>query len=106
MVEHPEHLGQSGAAASRGRSKLASKYYPERKDSVADNQDSCSTIECMLMLRVFLHVAIFAAALLVFTLGLGIGLALNPAVGTLLWMVAVLIAVANAVWVVRDLRRR
>ena len=28
-------------------------------------------------------------AFLVFTLGLGVGLALNPAVGTLLWLVAV-----------------
>ena len=59
-----------------------------------------------MILRVVLHVAIFAAAFLVFTLGLGIGLALNPAVGTLLWLVAGLIAVANVVWIVRVLRRR
>ena len=85
---------------------VASEYYPERKDSVADYRDSCSTMESMVILRVVLHVAIFAAAFLVFTLGLGIGLALNPAVGTLLWLVAGLIAVANAVWIVRVLRRR
>ena len=71
-----------------------------------DYQGSRSIIESMAILRVILHVAIFAAALLVFTLGLGIGLALNPAVGTLLWLVAGLIAVANVVWIVRVLRRR
>ena len=60
----------------------------------------------MTILRVILHVAIFAAAFLVFTLGLGVGLALNPAVGTLLWLFAGLIAVANAVWIVRVLRQR
>ena len=85
---------------------MASEYFPERKDSEADYQDSCSTIESMAILRVILHAAIFAAAFLVFTLGLGIGLALNPAVGTLLWLVAGLIPVANAVWIVRLLRRR
>ena len=42
----------------------------------------------MLILRIALHVAIFAAALLIFTLGRGVGLALNPAAVTLLWLVA------------------
>ena len=73
---------------------------------MADHRDSCSTMDSMLILRVILHVAIFAVAFLVFTLGLGVGLALNPAVGTLLWLVAGLIAVANAVWIVRALWRR
>ena len=54
----------------------------------------------MLVLRIVLHVAIFAAAFLIFTLGLGVGLALNPAAGTLLWVVAV----GNAVWISRGLR--
>ena len=85
---------------------MTSESYPERKDSVVDYQDSWGIIESMAILRVILHVAIFAAALLVFILGLGIGLALNPAVGTLLWLVAGLIAVANVVWIVRVLRRR
>ena len=73
---------------------------------MVSSQNSWSIIESMAILRVILHVAIFAAAFLVFTLGLGVGLALNPAVGTLMWLVAGLIAVANAVWIVRVLRRR
>ena len=60
----------------------------------------------MLILRVVLHVAIFAAAFLIFTLGLGVGLALNPAAGTLLWLIAGAVAVGNAVWIVRRLRGR
>ena len=60
----------------------------------------------MLMLRVILHMAIFAVALLIFTLGLGVGLALNPAAGTPLWLVASVVAVGNAVWIVRHLRGR
>ena len=60
----------------------------------------------MFMLRVVLHVAVFVAAFLIFTLGLGVGLALNPAAGTLLWLVAGVIAVGNAVWIVRRLRGR
>ena len=55
----------------------------------------------MFILRVVLHVAIFAAALLIFALGLGVGLALNPAAGTLLWLVAGVIAIGNVVWIVR-----
>ena len=45
----------------------------------------------MLILGLVLHLAIFAAALLVFTLGRGVGLALNPA-DTLLWLVAGVVA--------------
>ena len=60
----------------------------------------------MLILRVVLHVAIFAAAILIFTLGLGVGLAVNPAAGTFLWMVAGVVAVGNVVWIVRRLRGR
>ena len=60
----------------------------------------------MLILRVVLHVAVFVAAFLIFTLGLGVGLALNPAAGTLLWLAAGVVAVGNAVWIVRRLRGR
>ena len=54
----------------------------------------------MLILRVVLHVTVFVAAFLIFTLDLGVGLALNPAAGTLLWLVAGVVAVGNAVWIV------
>ena len=60
----------------------------------------------MLILRVVLHVTIFAAAVLIFTLGLGVGLALNSAAGTFLWLVAGVLAVGNVVWIVRRLRGR
>ena len=60
----------------------------------------------MLILRIVLHVVIFAAASLIFTLGLGVGLALNPAAGTLLWLVAGVVAVGNVVWIVRRIRGR
>ena len=60
----------------------------------------------MLILRVVLHVAAFVVAFLIFTLGLGVGLALNPAAGTLLWLVAGVVAIGNVVWIVRRLRGR
>ncbi len=47
---------------------------------------------------------VFAVAAVVFFLGLGIGLSQNPAIGTLLWILAGGIAVANAIWMTR--RRR
>jgi len=55
-------------------------------------------------MRMVLHVAIFLVAGVVFVLGLGIGLSQNPAVGTLLWLVAAGIAVANAIWMTRARR--
>ena len=53
------------------------------------------------MLRVVLHVAIFFAVFLIFTLGLGVGLAVNPAAGTFLCLVAGVVAVGNVVWMSR-----
>ena len=47
------------------------------------------------------HVVLFAVAILVFYLGLGIGLAFNPILGTLLWLLAAAIAVGNILWLVR-----
>ena len=51
-------------------------------------QDLLGYHDSILVLRIVLHVAIFAAAFLNFTLGLGVGLQLNPAAGNLLWLVA------------------
>lgn len=58
----------------------------------------------MRLVRLVLHVLVFVVAAVVFFLGLGIGLSQNPAIGTLLWVVAAGIAVANAIWMTR--RRR
>ena len=57
-------------------------------------------------LKIVVHVLVFAAAVLVFYLGLGIGLALNPIIGTVLWVVAAIIAVLNIVWILRSSVRR
>ncbi len=54
-----------------------------------------------LAVRTVLHVLVFLVAAIVFFLGLGIGLSQNPAIGTLLWLVAAGIAVANAIWMTR-----
>ncbi len=54
-----------------------------------------------LAVRTVLHVLVFLLAGIVFFLGLGIGLSQNPAIGTLLWLVAAGIAVANAIWMTR-----
>ena len=53
-------------------------------------------------LRVSLHILLFLVAILVFYLGLGIGLALNPLIGTLLWFAAGVIGVGNLVWILRS----
>ncbi len=55
----------------------------------------------MRAVKLVLHVLVFAVAAVVFFLGLGIGLSQSPAVGTLLWVVAAGIAVANAIWMTR-----
>ncbi len=55
-------------------------------------------------IRITAHILLFLVAVAVFYLGLGIGLSWNPAVGTLLWLAAALIAVGNLWWILR--RRR
>ncbi len=55
-------------------------------------------------LKTAAHVLLFIAAVLVFYLGLGIGLQFNPTLGTLLWLVAAAIAGANVVWLLRSRR--
>ena len=53
------------------------------------------------IVRIVAHILLFALAVVVFYLGLGVGLALNPALGTLLWIVAAGVAVLNVYWIVR-----
>lgn len=54
--------------------------------------------------RIVAHVLLFALAVVVFYFGLGVGLALNPAIGTLLWIVAAGLFGLNLLWIFR--RRR
>ena len=56
------------------------------------------------IVRIVAHILLFAVAVVVFYLGLGVGLALNPALGTLLWIIAAGLAALNLYWIVR--RRR
>ena len=55
--------------------------------------------------RIAVQALLFVLAVVVFFLGLGIGLALNPALGTLLWIVSGAIVVLNLIWIVKGLRR-
>lgn len=51
------------------------------------------------------HALLFLAAVLIFYLGLGIGLAVNPAAGTALWFLAGAVGLGNLWWTVRSIRR-
>ena len=57
-------------------------------------------------LKVCAHVFLFLVALVVFYIGLFMGLQVNPKVGTLLWLVSAAIVMVNVVWIVRSDRRR
>ncbi len=58
------------------------------------------------ILRVALHIAIFLIAFFIFFVGLVIGLAYNPDLGTVLWILAGALTVGNCVWMVALNRRK
>lgn len=47
------------------------------------------------------HLLLFLAAIVVFYLGLGVGLAVSPLWGTLLWVLAGSLIAVNLLWLVR-----
>ena len=51
-------------------------------------------------LKVSAHAALFLVAFVVFYVGLGVGLQVSPAWGTTLWVVAIVLAVLNILWIV------
>lgn len=55
-------------------------------------------------LKVIVHTALFLTAIIVFFLGLGIGLQYNPQLGTALWIGAGILVVLNLVWILRRKR--
>ena len=57
-------------------------------------------------LKISAHVFLFVVALVVFYVGLFMGLQVNPNVGTLMWLVSAAIVVANVLWIVRSDRKR
>ena len=56
-------------------------------------------------IRVIAHVLLFILAFVVFFLGLGVGLAFNPTIGTALWIAAGGIVVLNVLWIVKSINR-
>ena len=58
------------------------------------------------VLKIAAHVFLFLVALVVFYIGLFMGLQVNPNMGTLLWLVSAAIVVANILWIVRSNRGR
>ena len=54
--------------------------------------------------QIIVHVLLFVLAVVVFYFGLGVGLQFNPALGTLLWLIAAAIVILNLLWIVRSRR--
>ena len=52
-------------------------------------------------LKIIAHVLLFLLSIVVFYIGLGIGLQYNPTIGTALWLVAAAIAMLNLLWIFR-----
>ena len=59
-----------------------------------------------LAVRIVIHVVLFLVAVVIFYLGLGIGLAFNPAYGTLLWFLSGALFVGNLLWLILFLNKR
>ena len=56
-------------------------------------------------LKIAAHALLFVIAVMVFFLGLGVGLQFNPTLGTLLWIAAAAIAGLNVLWMFRSLAK-
>lgn len=54
--------------------------------------------------RIAAHALLFVLAVVVFFFGLGVGLAFNPALGTLLWVAAAGLVAFNLLWIFRSRR--
>ena len=57
-------------------------------------------------LRIVAHVLLFVMAVVVFYLGLGLGLQYSPTIGAVLWIVSAAIVALNLMWIVRARGRR
>ena len=56
-------------------------------------------------LRIAAHIFLFIVAVLVFYIGLFMGLQVNPNIGTALWIVSAVIVAGNIYWMTRAGRR-
>ena len=59
-----------------------------------------------LAIRIVLHVVLFLVAVVVFYLGLGVGLAFNPALGMILWFASGALFTGNLLWLMLYLWKR
>jgi hypothetical protein len=59
-----------------------------------------------LAIRIAIHVVLFLVSVSVFYLGLGIGLAANPTIGTVLWFVSGAMFAGNLLWLILFLNKR
>lgn len=57
-------------------------------------------------LRIAVHVVLALVAVLIFYVGLGVGLAVNPAAGTALWFISGALFVGNLIWLILFLNKR
>ena len=57
-------------------------------------------------LRIALHVVLALVAVAIFYVGLGVGLTLNPAIGTVLWFASGALFVGNLLWLILFLNKR
>ncbi len=55
--------------------------------------------------RMAAHAALFLVAVVVFYLGLGVGLQVSPTWGTVLWAVAIALVLLNILWIIRSRAR-
>ena len=53
------------------------------------------------VVRIGIHVLVFVVAVVIFYVGLGIGLTLNPTLGSLLWIASFAMIGINIFWMVR-----
>ena len=53
----------------------------------------------------FAHCGVFLLTVVVFYLGLGVGLQISSTWGTALWVVAAVMAVLNVLWMIRRARK-
>ena len=54
------------------------------------------------IVRIAAHAVLFLAAVVVFYLGLGVGLQISPAWGYVLWGAALALVVLNILWIIRS----
>ena len=57
-------------------------------------------------IRIAVHVALALLAVVIFYVGLGVGLALNSAAGSALWFIAGALFVGNLIWLILFLNKR